>query len=112
MFSKNNKISKRQMFRLLTYDLLGIGTLLLPSALAKWSGKDGMLSILIGIAAGIVYCLLIGWLTGLMEDGETYPAWLKRSFGKVLGSFAVLYYSCYYFWLGGYATNILGHQIV
>ena len=94
MFSKNNKISKRQMFRLLTYDLLGIGTLLLPSALAKWSGKDGMLSILIGIAAGIVYCLLIGWLTGLMEDGETYPAWLKRSFGKVLGSCAVLYYYC------------------
>ncbi len=112
MFSKNNKISKRQMFRLLTYDLLGIGTLLLPSALAKWSGKDGMLSILIGIAAGIVYCLLIGWLTGLMEDGETYPAWLKRSFGKVLGSFAVLYYACYYLCLGGYATYIFGHLIV
>ena len=39
------------MFRLLTYDLLGIGTLLLPSELAKSAGKNGLLAILAGIAA-------------------------------------------------------------
>ena len=30
MFSENNQISGRQVFRLLTYDFLGMGTLLLP----------------------------------------------------------------------------------
>ena len=35
MFSENNRISGRQMYRLMTYDLLGIGTLLVPQMLAK-----------------------------------------------------------------------------
>ena len=34
MFSENNQISGRQVFRLLTYDFLGMGTLLLPTMLA------------------------------------------------------------------------------
>ena len=32
MFSENNQISGRQVFRLLTYDFLGMGTLLLDNA--------------------------------------------------------------------------------
>ncbi len=112
MFSKNNKISKRQMFRLLTYDLLGIGTLLLPSALASQTQKNGMLAIVIGIAAGILYCFLIGWLVGAMEDEESYPIFLKRSFGTVIGTVAFLFYAVYYIALGGYVTYIFGHLIV
>ena len=49
MFSINNKISKRQMFRLLTYDLLGIGTLLLPKALAGSAGKSGSFAVAAGL---------------------------------------------------------------
>ena len=48
MFSENNRISGRQMYRLMTYDLLGIGTLLVPQMLAKAAGRDGILSIGIG----------------------------------------------------------------
>ena len=36
------------MYRLMTYDLLGIGTLLVPQMLAKAAGRDGILSIGIG----------------------------------------------------------------
>ena len=50
MFSENNRISGRQMYRLMTYDLLGIGTLLVPQMLAKAAGRDGILSI--GYCAG------------------------------------------------------------
>ncbi len=112
MFSKNNKISKRQMFRLLTYDLMGIGTLLLPAALAKATERNGMLSILTGIAAGLGYCMIIGWQGSLMEEGESYPKYLKRCFGKVLGAALLFFYVLYYLCLGGYTSYIFGHLMV
>lgn len=112
MFSKNNKISKRQMFRLLTYDLLGIGTLLLPSALAKTTEKNGMVSILFGILAGLCYCIVIGWLLRSLEDGESYPIFLKRCFGNILGTLILLFYALYYICLGGYTSYIFGHLVV
>lgn len=61
MFSENNRISGRQMYRLMTYDLLGIGTLLVPQMLAKTAGRDGILSIGIGMAAALAY----GYCAGL-----------------------------------------------
>lgn len=112
MFSKNNRISGRQMFRLLTYDILGIGTLLLPSALAGNSEKGGMLSVLLGILAGVCYSVLIGWLVGCMREGESYPSFLKRCFGSFAGKAAVLFYALYYLCLGGYASYIFGHLII
>lgn len=112
MFSKNNQISKRQMFRLLTYDLLGIGTLLLPQAMAQASEKNGMFALLTGIAAGICYSVLIGWLIRKMQEGESYPSFLKRCFGTVFGTGVLLFYALYYLCLGGYASYIFGHLMV
>ena len=112
MFSKNNKISKRQMFRLLTFDLMGIGTLLLPTALAEKSGKNGMLSIAIGIGAGVCLTLLYGWVIDSMGEGEGYLAYLKRCFGKVCGTILLIYYALYYLCMGGYAAYVFGHLIV
>ncbi len=112
MFSKNNKISKRQMFRLLTYDLLGIGTLLLPAALARHAGKNGMAAIGIGIVAGALYCLFSGWVISFMKEGETYPDFLKRRLGTFFGTAALVFYVLYYICLGGYSTYIFGHLMV
>lgn len=112
MFSTNNKISKRQMFRLLTYDLLGIGTLLLPSALSAEAGKNGMPAILAGMGAGLCYCILIGWQIGAMNEAESYPAYLKRCFGRVFGTAAILFYVCYFLCLGGYVTYVFGHLMI
>ncbi len=112
MFSKNNKISKRQMFRLLTYDLLGIGTLLLPSALAGSAGKNGIASIVAGLVAGLLYSLVIGWVVNAMEEGESYPACLKRCFGKLPGTILIFCYVLYFVLLGGYVSYIFGHLIV
>ena len=42
MFSSNEKISGRQAFRLLVFDLLGLGTLLIPTAVADFCGRDGI----------------------------------------------------------------------
>ena len=45
MFSSNEKISGRQAFRLLVFDLLGLGTLLIPAAVAGFCGRDGIFCI-------------------------------------------------------------------
>ncbi|MCI9416791.1 MAG: GerAB/ArcD/ProY family transporter [Eubacterium sp.] len=112
MFSKNNKISKRQMFRLLMYDLLGIGTLLLPSALAKDAGRNGMLTIGIGIGAGLLYCMLLGFLIRFVREDESYPTFLKRCFGTFFGTVVFLFYALYYLCLGGYSAYIFGHLMI
>lgn len=112
MYSKNNKISKRQMFRLLTYDLLGIGTLLLPSVIAEKTEKNGIVAIILGIGAGLLFAALIGCLVKNMENGESYPGYLKRSFGKIFGTVILLYYAVYYLCLGGYVSYIFGHLMV
>lgn len=112
MFSKNNKISKRQVFRLLSYDLLGVGTLLLPSALAEVSGRCGMMALLTGLLAGLVFAVLLGGVIESMKEGETYPGFLKRSFGPFFGVVFLLAYILYYLVLGGVSTYVFGHLIV
>lgn len=51
MFSDNNRISGRQAFRILTYDLLGAGSLLVPGILANRAGCDGI------FPSGLRWCL-------------------------------------------------------
>ena len=48
MFADNQMISGRQCARLLFFDFLGIGTLLLPGYLANLAGEDGILPSLWG----------------------------------------------------------------
>lgn len=46
MFSSNEKISGRQAFRLLVFDLLGLGTLLIPAAVAGFCGGTAFSALL------------------------------------------------------------------
>ncbi len=48
MYSDNDKISNRQLFRLYVFNLLGVGTLLLPNQLAT-QGKYAVISIVTGL---------------------------------------------------------------
>ena len=48
MFADNQMISGRQCARLLFFDFLGIGTLLLPGYLANLAGEDGIFAIALG----------------------------------------------------------------
>ena len=65
MFSSNEKISGRQAFRLLVFDLLGLGTLLIPAAVAGFCGRDGIFCIIVGTVLGRMYCSQLG--TALRE---------------------------------------------
>ena len=59
MFSKNGQISIRQTYRLLFFDLVGVGTLLLPTMLASTCGGAGLWSIVIGAFAAYIYLTII-----------------------------------------------------
>lgn len=83
MFSENNQISGRQVFRLLTYDFLGMGTLLLPTMLADTAGRDGIFCILAGILSTFLYLKLLRYLLKGMKT--SYPDFLKQKCGKVCG---------------------------
>ena len=48
MFSDNNRISTRQVFRLFVFDFIGMSTLVLPGVLAQMTGCDGLFAILLG----------------------------------------------------------------
>ena len=67
MFSNNNQISRRQTFRLFTFDLVGISLLIVPAYLAKNAGVWGILSIVVGIFQGLLYIGLLRWLSSKVQ---------------------------------------------
>lgn len=104
MFSENNKISDRQVFRLLTYDFLGIGTLLLPTMLASTAGRDGIFCILAGLILAFLYLKI---LQHLMKNTEkSYPDYLKKCCGKVIGYLLWCGYFLYFMLMASYTSYL------
>ena len=104
MFSENNQISGRQVFRLLTYDFLGMGTLLLPTMLADTAGGDGIFCILAGILSTFLYLKLLRYLLKGMKT--SYPDFLKQKCGKVCGYVLWGGYFLYFILMASYTAYL------
>lgn len=104
MFSENNQISGRQVFRLLTYDFLGMGTLLLPTMLADTAGRDGIFCILAGILSIFLYLKLLRYLLKGMKT--SYPDFLKQKCGKVCGYVLWGGYFLYFILMASYTAYL------
>lgn len=104
MFSENNQISGRQVFRLLTYDFLGMGTLLLPTMLADTAGRDGIFCILAGILSTFLYLKLLRYLLKGMKT--SYPDFLKQKCGKVCGYVPWGGYFLYFILMASYTAYL------
>lgn len=104
MFSENNQISGRQVFRLLTYDFLGMGTLLLPTMLADTAGRDGIFCILAGILSTFLYLKLLRYLLKGMKT--SYPDFLKQKCGKVCGYVLWGGYFLYFILMASYTAYL------
>ena len=104
MFSENNQISGRQVFRLLTYDFLGMGTLLLPTMLADTAGRDGIFCILAGILSTFLYLKLLRCLLKGMKT--SYPDFLKQKCGKVCGYVLWGGYFLYFILMASYTAYL------
>ncbi len=85
MFSNNDKISARQVFRLFVFDFVGESTLVLPARLASSAGNDGLFAVLLGGAlAGVYLWYLAKVLNGMGMDFASYmenalPVWLGKA---------------------------------
>uniref|UniRef100_UPI003FEE6586 GerAB/ArcD/ProY family transporter n=1 Tax=Agathobacter sp. TaxID=2021311 RepID=UPI003FEE6586 len=77
MFSDNNRISTRQIFRLFVFDFIGMSTLVLPGVLAQLNGCDGLFAIVAGGGLSSVY---LWYLARVMRemDGEL-TSYMKKS---------------------------------
>lgn len=81
MFSNNNRISTRQVFRLFVFDFIGMSTLVLPAKLAGASGCDGVFAIVAGGLFASLYLWYLAWIMRRMDrDLITYvrqslPRW-------------------------------------
>lgn len=104
MFSENNQISGRQVFRLLTYDFLGMGTLLLPTMLADTAGRDGIFCILAGILSTFLYLKLLRYLLKGMKT--SYPDFLKQKCGKICGYVLWGGYFLYFILMASYTAYL------
>ena len=104
MFSENNQISGRQVFRLLTYDFLGMGTLLLPTMLADTAGRDGVFCILAGVLSTFLYLKLLRYLLKGMKT--SYPDFLKQKCGKVCGYVLWGGYFLYFILMASYTAYL------
>lgn len=104
MFSENNQISGRQVFRLLTYDFLGMGTLLLPTMLADTAGRDGIFCILVGILSTFLYLKLLRYLLKGMKT--SYPDFLKQNCGKICGYVLWGGYFLYFILMASYTAYL------
>lgn len=110
MFSENNRISGRQAFRLLTYDLLGLGTLLVPTVLSGVSGRDGIFGIFIGVLAGLLFLNLISKIVSNMKG--SFTEYLEQDLGKFGGRIAEVCYLIYLILLAGYTAYLFANIVL
>ncbi len=77
MFSDNNRISTRQIFRLFVFDFIGMSTLVLPGVLAQLNGCDGLFAIVAGGGLSSVY---LWYLARVMREMDGEPtSYMKKS---------------------------------
>ena len=103
MFSDNQKISDRQMQRLLIFDMLGISTLVLPGLLANMLGRDGIFAL--GLA--LIPALLVVWL--MEKGGSCLQEFCAHDWLKVP---ICLFYAMEGILIGGYGVFLLGDMMV
>ena len=89
---ENEKISGRQLGRMVFYDFFGLTTLVLPGYLAKQAGMDGFFCLVLGSLAGYLFLLLV--LSQMKRMGQGYEPYLTQRFGRIL---TVLLLLCYFF---------------
>ncbi|MBS6960528.1 MAG: GerAB/ArcD/ProY family transporter, partial [Roseburia sp.] len=88
----------------LTYDFLGMGTLLLPTMLADTAGRDGIFCILAGILSTFLYLKLLRYLLKGMKT--SYPDFLKQKCGKVCGYVLWGGYFLYFILMASYTAYL------
>ena len=90
---ENEKISGRQLGRMVFYDFFALTTLVLPGMLAKAVGMDGFFVLAAGSAAGFVLLLLVlVQMKQMRLTGLDYHQYLLERFGTLLTDAILIVY--------------------
>lgn len=110
MFSSNEKISGRQAFRLLVFDLLGLGTLLIPVAVAGFCGRDGIFCIIVGTVLGLLFLRLLVYAVGDMQG--SFAEYTEKMCGTFFGKTIQAGYFLYLMLLAGYTAYLFSVTVL
>lgn len=110
MFSSNEKISGRQAFRLLVFDLLGLGTLLIPAAVARFCGRDGIFCIIVGTVLGLLFLRLLVYAVGDMQG--SFAEYTEKMCGTFFGKTIQAGYFLYLMLLAGYTAYLFSVTVL
>lgn len=110
MFSENNQISGRQIFRLLSYDLIGLSTLLLPPLLSKIAGVDGIFCMVVGTIAGLLYLGLLSMVVKKMK--VDFSTFLRMRCGVIVEKIILLFYFTYFLLFAGMTAFLFSELVV
>lgn len=94
----------RQTFRLFTYDLIGMSTLLLPAILAGKSGCDGVFAILIGSGAAIGYAAWLGTVSKRL--GMDFFSYCKEKLPAAINALWLVFFLAQTAVVGGYTAFV------
>lgn len=110
MFSSNEKISGRQAFRLLVFDLLGLGTLLIPAAVAGFCRRDGIFCIIVGTVLGLLFLRLLVYAVGDMQG--SFAEYTEKMCGTFFGKTIQAGYFLYLMLLAGYTAYLFSVTVL
>lgn len=110
MFAENDKISPRQIKRLMIFCIFGISSLILPEILSSVSGMDGSAAILTGMFLTFGFLGLLGLCLKQMRGD--YYAYLREAFGVKLTDICLIFYFFYYVCISGFAAYTICHLVL
>lgn len=104
MFSNNNRISTRQVFRLFVFDFIGMSTLVLPAKLASTTGADGVFAIVTG---GMLASMYLWYLARIMRemDGDLIQ-YTRNAMPRWGSSVMIIFFAAYCILEAGYGAYI------
>ena len=106
MFSNNQKISVRQLKRLLVMDWIGKISLLLPRFIVQSSGKDLILSLILGVGITAVYTCIVCYLSRYIT--RSFGGYVELRMGRAAAFALCLVYWSYMFVNLLYITRVFG----
>lgn len=105
---ENNKISGRQLGRLVFHDFFALTTLALPGMLTRKVGVDGFFALAAGGVAGFVFLVLVILQIRQMRRAQMdYVAYLRANFGSLFTGLFLLVYFLSALFGAAYALRLL-----
>lgn len=95
MYLDNEKISRRQMKRLIVFNIFSISWLIIPRLATYRAGRDGLISLLLGLFFSFIFIIFIGFITKNMSGN--LMSYSKDKCPKIITFFLGVFYIIKYF---------------